>query len=158
MRSYLFLFAALWISGLQLSAQSNPPVPPNTYDAEMARKLGADEMGMRKYVIAFLKTGPVKLTDSLQRAELQKAHMQNITKLAESGKLIMAGPFMDNQALRGIYIFNVNSLEEAQQLTATDPAVKAGTLVMELHPWYGSAALMEIPGLHQKIQKKSFGD
>lgn len=128
------------------------------FNAGMAKKLGADELGMRTYVIAFLKTGPVKLSDSLQYAELMKAHLKNITRMADEGKLITAGPFLDKTELRGIYIFDVTSIEEARALTSTDPAIKAGTLVMELHPWYGSAALREMPGLHKKIQKKEFGD
>lgn len=66
----------------------------------------------------------------------------------------MAGPFMDDGDIRGIYIFNVKTIEEAQALTETDPAIKAGRLIMELHPWYGSAALMQINQLHKKIAKE----
>jgi hypothetical protein len=51
---------------------------------------------------------------------------------------------MDGGEVRGIYIFDVQTIEEARKLTASDPAVKAGTLVMELHPWYGSAALKDL--------------
>jgi uncharacterized protein YciI len=79
-------------------------------------------------------------------------------KLAAEGKLVVAGPFMDDQPIRGIFIFNVESVEEAQKLTATDPAIKAGTLVMELHPWYGSAALMQVVPIHNTIEKKSVAD
>lgn len=67
--------------------------------------------------------------------ELQKAHMANINRLAEMKKLIVAGPFGDDGRLRGIFVFRVGSLEEAKALTATDPAVQAGRLAMELHPW-----------------------
>jgi len=138
-------------------AQQQDPTLAEKFNAELAQKLGADELGMKNYVIAFLKSGPVKLTDSLQISELQKAHLKNITRLADEGKLLLAGPFLENEPLRGIFIFDVASVEEARQLTSTDPAVKAGTLVMELHPWYGSAALKEIPNLHRQIQKKAFG-
>jgi len=141
-----------------IQANSQPkPTFPVMYNAELAQKLGADDLGMKKYVIAFLKAGPVKLTDSLQISELQKAHLKNISRMIDEGKLILADPFMDDQPLRGIYIFDVMSLEEAKELTSTDPAVKAGTLIMELHPWYGSAALKEIPNLHKEIQKIGFG-
>ena len=126
------------------------------YDSTLAKKLGADELGMRQYVLVFLKKGPNRLTDSLARVKLQKAHLENIGRLAKMGKLILAGPFMDNQEIRGIYLFAVSSVEEAKELTQTDPAVKAGSLIMELHPWYGSAALMELPHIHPLIQKKSF--
>jgi uncharacterized protein YciI len=128
----------------------------NNYDSSLAKKLGADDYGMKKYVMAFLKTGPTQIKDSVERRKLLMAHLKNIQRLAKEGKLIVAGPFMDDQKIEGIFIFNVESVEEAKELTATDPAVKAGELEIELHPWYGSASLVEIPALHQKVQKKSF--
>jgi len=129
-----------------------------SYNPVLAKKLGADEYGMKKYVMAFLKSGPVKITDSTERAKLQVAHLNNITRLANEGKLLVAGPFLDSQELRGIFIFNIESIEEAKTLTETDPAIKAGTLIMELHPWYGSAALVETAEIHKSVQKKAFGE
>ena len=158
MNRYLLFILLLIMPVLKAISQQNHPATSLKYNAEMAQKLGADDIGMKSYVIAFLKSGPVKLTDSLEIAQLQRAHLKNITRLIDEGKLLLAGPFLDDQPLRGIFIFDVASLEEARQLTSTDPAVKAGTLVMELHPWYGSAALKEIPNLHRQIQKKAFGE
>ena len=74
--------------------------------------------------------------------------------MAEAGKLVLAGPFFGDGDLRGIYIFDVESIEEAEQLTQTDPAIQAGSLVMELKQWYGSAALLEIGKIHSAIAKK----
>ncbi|HKR12867.1 MAG TPA: YciI family protein [Pyrinomonadaceae bacterium] len=68
-------------------------------------------------------------------AEIQKAHLANIQKLAEMKKLVVAGPFGDNGTLRGIFVFKVGSLEEARALAATDPAVQAGRLALQIHPW-----------------------
>jgi uncharacterized protein YciI len=130
----------------------------NVYDSTLAKKLGADDYGMKKYVMAFLKTGKTVIQDTAERRKLQMAHLKNIQRLAAEGKLIVAGPFLDEQSIEGIFIFNVESVEEARTLTATDPAIKAGTLEMELHPWYGSAALAETPSLHMKIQKRSITD
>lgn len=65
---------------------------------------------------------------------------------------------MDDTDLRGIFIFNVESVEEAKKLTETDPAIKAGVLIMELHPWFGSAALVETPRIHRTIEKKNVAD
>ena len=121
------------------------------FDKERAKKLGADKYGMKKFVIAFLKRGPNKPKTKEKSAELQKAHMENIGKLAEAGKLVLAGPFFGDGDLRGIYIFDVRSVEEAEKLTKTDPAIKYGSLVMELKEWYGSAALMEINEIHKSI-------
>jgi uncharacterized protein YciI len=133
-------------------------VAKNTYDADLATSLGADEYGMKQYVLAFLKRGPNRNQDSVTAENLQKAHLQNITRLANEGKLVLAGPFLDDTDIRGIYIFNVTSLEEARKLTESDPAIKAGRLVMELHPWYGSAALMQVNKIHGMLEKKSVAE
>lgn len=124
------------------------------YDAELAEAVGADQYGMRQYVMAFLKAGPNRSQDSLEAAQLQRAHLDNIGRLAEEGKLSLAGPFLDGGELRGIYIFNVSTIEEARKLTETDPAIQQGRLVMELHPWYGSAALMKVNEIHKRLGKE----
>jgi uncharacterized protein YciI len=87
---------------------------------------------------AFLKRGPNRTEGDDQNPEiqeLQKAHLANINRLAAMKKLVVAGPFGDNSNLRGIFVLRVPSLKEAQDLCATDPMVKSGRLVVELHPW-----------------------
>lgn len=125
------------------------------FDSLRAVKYGADEYGMKRYVMAFLKRGPNRDMDKEEASKLQAAHLENIGKLAEAGKLVLAGPFFGDGDLRGIYIFDVETVEEAEALTNTDPSIKAGILVMELIPWYGSAALMEVNEIHGKIAKSS---
>jgi uncharacterized protein len=125
-----------------------------TYDSLLAQQLGADSYGMKQYVMAFLKTGLNRDQDSATAAQLQRAHLDNIFRLADEGKLILAGPFLDKGEIRGIYVFNVTTVEEAAELTSTDPAIKAGRLVMELHPWYGSAALMQVVEISKRITKE----
>ncbi|TNE55322.1 MAG: hypothetical protein EP344_13385 [Bacteroidetes bacterium] len=132
--------------------------PEAAFDSTLATRVGADKYGMRSYVLAYLKAGPNRSQDSLEAAELQKAHLKNITRLAAEGKLVLAGPFLDDGETRGIYIFNVETLEEAAALTETDPAVQAGRLVMELHPWYGSAALPLITPLHKRLEQQSVSE
>lgn len=124
------------------------------FDAALATKLKADDYGMRMYVMALLKAGPKTDIPREEVQKLQTAHMANINRLADEGKLVLAGPFADNGALRGIYIFDVATIAEAEALTKTDPSVQAGLLVMELHPWYGSAALMMVTEVHRRIEKK----
>ena len=93
-------------------------------------------MKLTQMFFAFLTRGE-KWTPERTPAteEIQKGHMANINRLAEMKKLIAAGPFGDDGRLRGIFVFRVASLEEAKALTATDPAVQAGRLAMEIHPW-----------------------
>lgn len=125
------------------------------FDEEMAKSLEADQRGMRMYVMAFLKRGPNQNQDPETAAQLQKGHMDNIFRMAGEGKLIVAGPFGDNGELRGIYIFNTKSVEEAKSWTESDPAIQAGRLTMELHPWYGSAAMLLVNDLHRRLEKKA---
>ena len=85
---------------------------------------------------AFLTRGEKWTPDKTPATEeLQKGHMANINRLAGMKKLIAAGPFGDDGRLRGIFVFRVASLDEAKALTATDPAVQAGRLAVELHTW-----------------------
>ena len=153
--SIIFILT-FFICSSRINAQKlNGPVK---YDSTLAKKLGADEYGMKQYIMAFLKKGPNRSQDSTKRAEIQKAHLKNIMRLAEEGKLIVAGPFLDDKDIRGIFIFNVGSIEEARKLTESDPAVKAGVLSLELHPWYGPAILPEVIKLNSKLQKKRITD
>lgn len=156
MKNILFIFLA--VATLSVYAQgNNSPAPTATsFNERLAKEMQADDYGMRKYVMAFLKKGPNRTKDKEKAAKLQAAHMQNIKRLAEEGKLALAGPFLDNGELRGIYIFNVETLEEAKALTESDPAIKEGSLIMELHPWYGSAALGFVNKYHDKLAKKKF--
>lgn len=124
------------------------------YDSLLAQEVGADPYGMRQYVFAYLKAGPNRDQDSLEAINLQKAHLENIGRMAKAGKLVLAGPFMDNHEVKGIYIFAVESMEEAKELTDSDPAVKAGRLIMELHPWYGTAAMMKLNEWHSQVAKE----
>jgi len=143
------------MDGGSVSANSKDSIATNSYDSLLAEKLGADDWGMKSYVMAFLKNGPNREQDSMEVQRLQRAHLDNITRLANEGKLVLAGPFLDPQSdLRGIYIFNVSDTIAAKALVESDPAIKAGRLSMEMIPWYGSAALLELNELHSKISKE----
>jgi uncharacterized protein len=151
------------LSSLLSCTEAPPPLQETTvssnmettYDSTLAAQLGADQYGMRKYVMAYLKRGPNRDWTNEQADSLQGAHMDNIIRMADEGKLVLAGPFFDDGEVRGIYIFAVNSLKEAEALTNSDPAIQAGSLEMELREWYGTAALMQIPELSKRIQRVS---
>lgn len=125
------------------------------FDPELAKKLGADERGMRMYVLCILKTGP---KDAEVKGDERKAifagHFANIGRLADEGKLAVAGPFGKNDKnYRGLYIFNVTTIEEAEKLVVLDPAVKAGVFTPDLTLWCGSAAMMVVNDTHKRIAK-----
>lgn len=86
--------------------------------------------------LAFLVRGEKWTPDKTPETEaIQKAHLANINRLAETKKLVVAGPFGDDGTLRGIFVFRVASIDEARSLAETDPAVKAGRLALQIHPW-----------------------
>ncbi len=93
---------------------------------------------MKKYYMCLLKTGPNRTQDSTTSAEIQKGHMENISKLSKEGKLMIAGPFGGKGELRGIFILSVKSKEEAELLCAEDPAVKSGRLTVEVLEWWSA--------------------
>lgn len=132
------------------TSTSNP-----NYDPALAKKLGADERGMKMYVMCVLKTGPKDAEfKGKERQDIFAGHFANINKLAEEGKLAVAGPFGKNdKTFRGLYIFNVTTIEEAEKLVVMDPAVKAGVFVADMTLWYGSAALMATNEIHKKLEK-----
>ena len=139
----------LCVSSFALRAQTK-------YDKALADSLGADDYGMKKYVLVILKTGPVTV-DKKTSDSLFAGHMKNMDRMVDLGKLTVAGPLQKNSNnYRGIFILNVGTIEEAKALLETDPAVKAKVLDADLYGWYGSAALpMYLPAV-PKVQKKSF--
>ncbi|MFZ2492721.1 MAG: YciI family protein [Thermoanaerobaculia bacterium] len=150
MRPTRGLLSALLLLTLALPLAAQDPA----FDAKLAERLGADERGMRSYVLCILKTGPndAKVQGD-ERKKIFAGHFANIGRLAEEGKLAVAGPFGKNdRTYRGLYIFNVATIEEAEKLVVLDPAVAAGVFVPELTPWYGSAALMVVSETHRRIE------
>ncbi|MEP6617373.1 MAG: hypothetical protein ABJA57_12370 [Ginsengibacter sp.] len=130
---------------------------PQGFDSLLAKKLGADAYGMKKFTLVLLKTGSVKITDKSKLDSLFSGHMKNIQRLASENKLIIAGPLGKNSNnYEGIFVFNSENMKEVQQQIDTDPAIHSGILKAELYLWYSSASLQEIPALHNQIQREHF--
>ena len=155
MRLLAITAALLALLSQPLATTAQTPAPP-TYDPELARRLGADDRGMRSYVLVVLKTGPNRMPPGPERDAMFKGHFANINRLAAEGKLALAGPFDGVDGWRGLYIFAVADIEEARKLVATDPVVSSGEMVPEFHKYYGSAALMLVNEAHGKVQKQKF--
>lgn len=135
-----------------ISAQNN--TNPN-YDTALATQLGADDYGMKSFILAILKTGTNQTTDQTFISNSFRGHLDNIHRLVNEGKMVVAGPLEQNEnKYRGIFILNVATIEEANALLETDPAVKEGLLAAELYKWYGSAALPEYLKAADKIWKE----
>ncbi|TXC62065.1 hypothetical protein FSC37_23060 [Piscinibacter aquaticus] len=152
MKMLLGMLAALACLAGPATAQQ----PPASYDAELAARTGADDLGMRSYVLVVLKTGPNRMPDGPERDAMFRGHFANMKRLSDEGKLVLAGPFDGVDGWRGLFIFAVKDIEEAKLLSATDPVLAQGEMVAEFHRYYGSAALMLVREAHEKIAKKRF--
>jgi len=131
------------------SSFSNP-----VYDPILAQKLGADDYGMKNYVLVMLKTGSNQTTDKQFISNSFRGHLDNIVRLVEVGKLIVAGPLGKNdKTYRGIFILYTNNFEEAKLILETDPAIREKLLDYEMYQWYGSAALPAYLEVSDKIWK-----
>ena len=128
--------------------EAKAPAP----DAALVKRTGADEHGMRNYVLVILKTGAKRVPDGEARKAMFAGHFANMERLSKEGKLVLAGPFeKDPDGWRGLFVFAVESIDEAKALTATDPVIVQGEMVAEYHRWYATAATMLIPEWHEKI-------
>ncbi|HSL88002.1 MAG TPA: hypothetical protein VK870_01725 [Ignavibacteriaceae bacterium] len=137
MKFILIILLSLFVSYSTLAQNPNPD-----YDSTLAQKLGADDYGMKSYVLVILKTGSNTTTDKAFIDSCFRGHMNNISRLVDEGKLIVAGPLGKNEKnYRGIFIFNVPTIKEAEELVLTDPAINSKLLDVDLYSWYGSAAL-----------------
>ena len=148
-----FGMAAAIVAGTAFSQS-----PANAaFDAALAKKTGADEHGMRHYVLVILKTGPKRMPEGRARDAMFAGHFANIRRPAKDGKLVLAGPFGDDpEHWRGLFLFAVPDVAEAKRLTATDPVIRSGEMTAEYHAWYGSAAAMLLPELHERVAAKPF--
>jgi len=91
---------------------------------------------MTRYYFGLIRRGPKWTAERTPETEkLQAGHMANINAMAKAGKLVIAGPFENAGEYAGVFIFKVETLEEAKALSDQDPAVKAGRLIVDVHPW-----------------------
>ncbi len=93
---------------------------------------------MKRYVFMMLEAGENRSHDSIQAIKIQAGHMDHLNKMAESGKLIMAGPFEKGDPYRGLLIFDLETIEEAEMMERDDPAVVAGRLKMKTFYWWSA--------------------
>ncbi len=129
---FILIFTILVAAGNHSFSQSNDSLINNEPEWEM-----------KTYYFVFLNAAPDRpKIDSVKSAEIQAGHMANIEKMFKAGKCRLAGPFLDGGEMRGIFILDVASEEEARELLSNDPAISNGRLVPVIKPWYGPAGLI----------------
>jgi uncharacterized protein len=107
-------------------SETGDPPPPST---------------MRTYVVGLLYEGPNRPSSPEEAAALQRGHLAVIGRLGREGRILVVGPFRDDGSLRGLTIFDTDSIEQAKAWFADDPAVQAGLFRMEFRPWYGAKGI-----------------
>ncbi len=148
----VLLWLATLIIATPLQAQKTNP----NYDAELAKRVGADEYGMKSFILVILKSGANTSSEQAKKQAAFRGHLDNINRLVDEKKLIVAGPLSKNEnQYRGIFILDIKSKEQAQALLKTDPAISAGYLQADVYQWYGSAALAEYLEVSDKIWQVS---
>jgi uncharacterized protein YciI len=141
----VFLIALLVMAGVRAGASPEPspapsPAPGKTSD------VGPGGFEMTTYYVGLLYRGPKWTPEQTpETRKLQEGHLANILRMSAEGKLVIAGPFADEGDLRGLYVFRAASAEEAKALVESDPAVQAGRLRFELHPWYAAKNITVTP-------------
>lgn len=146
----LYSTAVILFSFISIYSQTSNP----KYDSTLAKSLGADEYGMKSYTLVILKTGTNNTTDKAVLDSCFSGHFENINKLVEQKKLIVAGPLGKNEkTYRGIFILNTADFEEANEMLKGDPTITEKILEAELYNWYGSAALPVYLDTSDKIWK-----
>lgn len=134
MKRYILLLPFLLICGF---AMAQTPQAAEKEPREFEMKEGDTTYVMRRYIMVLLHRGDKANDFSKEELDsIQAGHMKNIGRLSDEGKLLVAGPFGDDTELRGIFILDCESVEEARELVDTDPAVMAGRLRAEYHPWW----------------------
>lgn len=135
-RAFLVVAAAFALQA-QLVFAEEPATspPPESKPAPAAAATPTLPPGMKQYWFVMLKRGPKRDHPADEAKRLQAGHMANIQAYADKGQLQIAGPFMDDGDWRGIFILDVPDRAGAEAMCADDPAVNAGRLVCEVHPW-----------------------
>lgn len=122
------------VTGMAQNQDSADIAEPETFEMQQ----GDTTYVMKKYFMVFLKSGPERSQSRDEAMEIQEKHLAYLQKMADEGKTSITGPMGDDGEVRGIVIYNTATLEEARELAEADPAVQAGRLVVEVHPWWAA--------------------
>lgn len=136
----------------QQTAAPAAPVNPK-FDPALAKRAEANPNGMRSYVLVILKSSDTPMPKGPERDAMFQGHFANMQRLSEAGILKVAGPLDGVNGWRGLFVLNVQTIEEAAKHVDTDPVIQNGEMVAEYHKFFSSAALMLIPELHEQVME-----
>jgi len=137
-------------------AADAPPPAASAFDEALAQRTGANENGMRRYVLVILKSSASPVPKGEARDAMFKGHFANMNRLAAEGVLALAGPLDGVDGWRGLFVLAVPDIETAKKHVETDPVIREGEMVAEYHRYFGSSALMLVNEFHPKVARKPF--
>lgn len=109
---------------------------------------------MTTYYFGMLMRGPNwSPAETKEREELQTQHLGHMAKMHKEGRLLIAGPLLDDGTIRGLVVYKAASIEEARAFAEADPAIKAGRLRVELHPWMVQKGILREPEINQGSER-----
>jgi uncharacterized protein YciI len=88
---------------------------------------------MKRYVFCLYLSGAERSQSEEEAARLQEAHLSHLASLETKG-LQLAGPFGDDGEKRGVLLFDLESVAEANALIDQGPMVIHHRLDYECHP------------------------
>ena len=119
-----------------------PPASATTVSAPAA---SGDAVPMETFYVVLLRRGPAWTPEQTPEVKaVLEGHMANIRRLSQEGKLVLAGPFLEQEgagALAGLFVLRVGSRDEAQSVAGSDPGVQAGRFTVDIYPWLGPQSL-----------------
>jgi uncharacterized protein YciI len=90
---------------------------------------------LKRYFLGLLRRGPRwNEIEGSEAAELLPRHLAYLREQSEAGRYMVAGPVLDESDYAGVLLITAETLEAAEALAQNDPGVRAGRLVVEVHP------------------------
>ncbi|MCP9291265.1 YciI family protein [Gracilimonas sediminicola] len=132
MKNVALILLFILLSLPLLAQEPDSTAQPETFVYEWS----GEKMTMQKYFIVFLKSGPERSQSEEEAMKLQREHLAYLGGLYEEGIINLNGPTDGTGDIRGFSVYNVATIEQAREYAENDPMVKAGRLVVEVHPWW----------------------
>ena len=116
---------------------------------------------VRDYVFVFIRTGPLRTPTPEQSQEAMQGHFANMGRLADEGKLLIAGPYADPRPTpdhRGLFVMDETEVAQGLELANTDPAAVMGVFVMSAHRFTTDRPLTDLPRLEKEDEARRLAD
>lgn len=116
---------------------------------------------VRDYVFVFIRTGPLRTPTPEQSQEAMQGHFTNMGRLADEGKLLIAGPYADPRPTpdhRGLLVMDETEVAKGLELANTDPAAEMGVFVMSAHRFTTDRPLTDLPRLEKEDEARRLAD